>query len=89
MSSCSSALVDNDVGEEEDKDVDVGAEVFCAGVDCVDEDEGRASPKRGEGRGASAGNRVRREPGVWPLKKLSGVARAERLRARIACPTRI
>lgn len=40
--------------------------------------------KLGEGSGARDGKSVRREPGVWPLKKLSGVASAERRRARIA-----
>ncbi len=84
MSSCSSAFAD---GVDEDEDVAFGVAVPCAAVNCVDEDA--ASPKLGEGRGASVGNSVRREPGVWPLKKLSGVASAERLRARIACPNRI
>ena len=52
-------------------------------TDAEDEDDA-GSPKLGEGKGAREGKRVRREPGVWPLKKLSGVARAERLRARMA-----
>ena len=51
---------------------------------CSAEDVGGWA-KLGDGSGARLWNSVRREPGAWPLKKLSGVASAERLRARIAC----
>ena len=84
MSSCSSPFVDDVEDVDVEEAVDVDADVSCAEAGCADEDG--ASPKLGDGRGASVGKRERREPGVWPLKKLSGVARAERRRARMACP---
>ena len=85
MSSSSSTLARDEDGVAEVVDVTV-VEASWDELDAWEVDgAGSLLPvKLGEARGASVGKSVRREPGVWPLKKLSGVARAERLRARIA-----
>ena len=86
MSSSSSTLAKDEEGVAEVVDDVTVVEASWDELDAWEVDgAGSLQPvKLGEARGASVGKSVRREPGVWPLKKLSGVARAERLRARIA-----